>query len=175
MACGRTRLGGDLGLDLALVPSKRQGSDGGMQDALCEQVQLGAAIAQTLEQLHPTDLPLALSRAPRPGQRGDDRIGILANAPDERSKRWLVRGLRLVEQWLECTDIPRGQEGLKLGLELSPLDQQGIGLQEVLPGASVRLSQASSRLQEELCQLGACLRACAPGTDDEPYRLSEPR
>ena len=46
------------GLELALVPGQRSGSDRAMEDPLCAPVQLGAAIAYTLDQLHPTALPL---------------------------------------------------------------------------------------------------------------------
>jgi hypothetical protein len=43
-----------------------------------------------------------------------------------------------VELWLERADIPLGQQSLKPGLELIPLAQQGIGLQDVLRGSPVR-------------------------------------
>jgi hypothetical protein len=61
------------------------------------------------------------------------------------------------------------------GVELVPIAQQGIGLQDVLHRALGCRGQPSGRLQEQPCELGgregwrARLLACAPGADDH-YR-----
>ena len=48
----RMPLGGNLVLDLALVPGERHGGHRTMQDPLPEQVELGAPVPYAFEELH---------------------------------------------------------------------------------------------------------------------------
>lgn len=54
---------------------------------LPESVHLGAAIAPTLEELHPTDRPCTLAGAPWGGEGGSTRLMILAKATSPGTKR----------------------------------------------------------------------------------------
>ena len=151
---GGMLLSSDLLLDLEPVPGKCQRCSHPMQDALAEQIQLGAAIAEAFEELHPTNLPFTRAGAPGSSERSEDRIGILAKTPGERLERGQVRGFGLVEPWLECADIALGHEDVKTAFEPVSLGQERVGLQETFQSVPFSLGQAPSRLQEQPCKLG---------------------
>src|SRR5262245_4625399 len=83
----------DLLLNLKPVPGMCRRCSHPMQDALAEQIQLGAVMAEAFEELHPTDLPFTLAGVRVSGERGNDRIRILAKTPGKRLERRQVRGL----------------------------------------------------------------------------------
>ena len=72
-------------------------------------------------------------------------IGILAKTPGERLERGQVRGLGLVEPWLECADIALGHEGVKTAFEPVSLGQERVGLHETFQSVPFSLGQAPSR------------------------------
>ena len=119
-----------------------------MQEALSEQIQLSATIAQPFEQLHPTDLPLALARAPGRGQRGHDRLIILAQTAGQGAKRRELRGLSRWQPLIEPRWIMLGSQGVKAGLQLVSTGERGGGVQVVLHTLAVGIRQALGRLQE---------------------------
>ena len=149
-------VGGDLVLDLALLPSAHHGCYPAMPDPLREQVHLGTAIPQAREELHPTALPLALTRAPGRGQCGDERGIIPAKAAGDGLERWEVRDFGLRKPRVDRRSLSRGQQGLNAAFARGSMGEHGMGPQEARQGVPLRSAYAGGGRQEQPDALGGC-------------------
>ena len=101
-----------------------------MQYPLAQQVRIGPAIPNPLDQFYPTYLSFTLAGAPRGGQRELNCFIVLSEAPDYRLKLFQSRLGNFLAPGIKGFNVALTDDLVEPFLESVSLGEEGIGLEK---------------------------------------------